>query len=205
MCQANEFRTDLYYRLNGYTISLPPLRDREDDRITLLEHTLARLNVELGRDVQGIAPEALKRLLEYDWPGNVRELQTVLRQAVLQASGPVLLADALPAEVRPSPVRSRVAERSSVDASEEGEGASAPSGIDHFVEARLKEGSTDLYAATLSHMEKSLLSQVLRHSGGNQSEAARILGITRGSLRNKIRSNNISIGPSISVTESATA
>ncbi|QDU88286.1 Nitrogen assimilation regulatory protein [Pirellulimonas nuda] len=206
MCQNNEFRTDLYYRLNGYTINLPPLRDRGDDRVMLLEHTLARLNAELGRDVQGIAPEALKRLLSYDWPGNVRELQTLLRQAVLQSSGPVLLADALPAEINPSPVRARATEShgsAPAPMSDEDREGDSDAGIDAFVDQRLQEGATDLYATTLSHMERSLLSRVLRHAGGNQSEAARILGITRGSLRNKIRANQISIGPTISVAEAA--
>ncbi len=204
MCQNNEFRTDLYYRLNGYTINLPPLRERGDDRVMLLEHTLARLNSELGRDVQGIAPEALKRLLNYDWPGNVRELQTLLRQAVLQSSGPVLLADALPAEINPAPVRVRATEPRDAGSPADDPGDTEV-GIDAFVDGCLQKNVTDLYATTLSHMERSLLSRVLRHAGGNQSEAARILGITRGSLRNKIRANQISIGPNISVAESAEA
>ena len=202
MCEEGKFRDDLYYRLNGYTITLPPLRDREEDRILLLEHFLAQLNRELGRDVQGIAPEALQRLLEYDWPGNIRELQGVLRQAVLQCSDQVLVTSVLPAEVQPAVVRKRpTSSTNSETVGDYGEEEAAEADITAFIAERLQGKSQDLYAETLEFMEKELLTLVLKHAGGNQSEASRILGITRGSLRNKIRTNGISIESAIEVAE----
>src|SRR5271163_2680146 len=91
-----KFRPDLYYRLGVFSISLPPLRERGDDLPMLVQHYLRRFSRELGREACQIAPEALKRLCDYSWPGNIRELQSVLKQALLQASGPVLLPAFLP-------------------------------------------------------------------------------------------------------------
>lgn len=193
MCEAGDFRNDLYYRLNGYTITLPPLRIRQDDRVLLLEHFLARLNRELGREVQGIAPDALQLLLEYDWPGNVRELESVLRQSLLHTAGTVLMATALPKEIRPSIVSaSNVRVNSSGSIPQE-------SDLSAFIAERLSKKSCDLYSEVLERVETELLKQVLQHAGGNQSEAARILGITRGSLRNKIRTHHIAIDQVVSV------
>ena len=122
-------------------------------------------------------------LRRYPWPGNVRELQSVLKQALLRAQGPVLLADFLPASVR---------------GEEEPAGTSAaPFDWEGFLEERLRAGSQDLYAEALALMERSLLTRVLRHTRGNQLQAAKILGITRGSLRTKIRTLGITIERSV--------
>src|SRR5262249_51731769 len=93
--EAGKFRADLYYRLGVFTIRLPPLRER-DDLPLLVRYYLRRFSKELGREVREVAPEALERLRGYAWPGNVRELQSVLKQALLRASGPVLLPAFLP-------------------------------------------------------------------------------------------------------------
>src|SRR5579872_5013457 len=90
------FRQDLYYRLGVFTIHLPPLRERGDDLELMVRHYVRRFDRELGRDVQTVAPAALELLRRYPWPGNVRELQSVLKQALLQAAGPVLLPEFLP-------------------------------------------------------------------------------------------------------------
>ena len=193
MCRKGEFREDLYYRLNGYTINLPPLKDRGEDRILLIEHFLARLAKELNKEVSGIAPDAQTALLEYDWPGNVRELESVLRRALLYCSGTVLLKSALGKDL--------FKEKQSANQSSKGSGVSADGGLARFVEDRLADESTDLYAETLAEMETQLLTTLLRHTEGNQSEAARILGITRGSLRNKIRSLGISIEQVVTVSD----
>jgi two-component system nitrogen regulation response regulator GlnG len=166
---------------------------RSDDRVLLLEHYLARLNRELGREVQGIAPDALQLLLEYEWPGNVREMESVLRQALLHSAGSVLMATALPKEVRPPLVHAaNGAVRSTKLPEYENE-------LVTFIAQRIREKSCDLYAEVLERVETELLTQVLQYAGGNQSEAARILGITRGSLRNKIRTLGIAIGQVVSV------
>src|SRR6516162_5532859 len=91
-----KFRPDLYYRLGVFTIQLPPLRERGDDLPLLAQHFVRRYSRELGRDVRQVAPEAMTRLRGYSWPGNIRELQSVLKQALLQASGAVLLPAFLP-------------------------------------------------------------------------------------------------------------
>jgi len=94
--EEGKFRPDLYYRLGVFTIHLPPLRERGDDLPVLVQHYLRRCSRELGRDVRKVAPEAMARLRGHSWPGNIRELQSVLKQALLQASGAVLLPDFLP-------------------------------------------------------------------------------------------------------------
>ena len=91
-----KFRLDLYYRLGVFTIHLPPLRERGEDLPLLVQFYLRRVSRELGREVREVAPEALARLRGYPWPGNVRELQSVLKQALLRAHGPVLLPEFLP-------------------------------------------------------------------------------------------------------------
>jgi two-component system nitrogen regulation response regulator GlnG len=95
------FRPDLYYRLSVYTIHLPPLRERGDDLLLLVHTYLNRFSRELGREVREVSPEAMKRLRGYGWPGNVRELQSVLKQALLQATGTILLSAFLPADITP--------------------------------------------------------------------------------------------------------
>src|SRR3989440_5486608 len=91
MAAEEKFRSDLYYRLSVFTIHLPPVRDRGEDLPMLVQHYLRRASRELGREVRDIAPDALECLRGYSWPGNIRELQSVIKQALLQASGPILL------------------------------------------------------------------------------------------------------------------
>src|SRR5713101_8108379 len=91
-----KFRPDLYYRLGVFTIHLPPLRERGEDLPLLVRHYLRRFSRDLGREVQEVAPDVLERLRGYSWPGNIRELQSVLKQALLRASGSVLLPAFLP-------------------------------------------------------------------------------------------------------------
>src|SRR5207237_2972092 len=108
--EEGKFRPDLYYRLNVFAIPLPPLRERGDDLPLLVQFYLRRFSRELGREVREIAPEAMERLRGYSWPGNVRELQSVLKQALLQARGTVLLPAFLPeslegpSEPAPAPI-----------------------------------------------------------------------------------------------------
>lgn len=187
MANEGAFRSDLYYRLNGFTITVPPLRERGDDIVLLLERIFNVYARQLGKDVQGIAPDALKLLVEYPWPGNVREMQSAVRRALLQTTGPVLLVDSLPDEIRTG--FRRMTNGFAANAN-----SHAATGIlEHLIEARLQAKSNDLYAESLAAMETCLLTRVLKLTGGNQSQAARILGITRGSLRNKIHALNIHI------------
>jgi two-component system nitrogen regulation response regulator GlnG len=183
MVASGEFRSDLYYRLSGFTIQLPPLRERRDDIISLLERYLAAYSKDLGKDVQGISPEALDQLLQYPWPGNVREVQNVLKQALLRSAGHVIIPEFLPDQIRMPP-------RGSADPFDGGEQSAD---LRRMIDQRLSENATNLYAESLEFMERCLVTRVLSVCEGNQSKAARILGITRGCLRNKVRMLGISI------------
>ena len=96
LAAQGKFRPDLYYRLGVFTIHLPALHERGDDLTLLARHYSRRYGRELGREVREVSPEALERLRAYAWPGNIRELQNVLKQALLRASGTVLLPAFLP-------------------------------------------------------------------------------------------------------------
>jgi two-component system nitrogen regulation response regulator GlnG len=184
MVTRGEYRSDLYYRLNVFTIQLPPLRERTEDMPELVHHFLQRYSRELHKDIQSVAPETLELLKAYPWPGNIRELQSVLKQAMLNASGPVLVPAFLPAVIQtgtPPKLNGPV----SAD-------------WERNLQERIQAGSQDLYAEMLTLMERQLLTTVLRHTQGNQLQAAKILGITRGSLRTKIRALGITIGRAVS-------
>lgn len=184
------FREDLYYRLNGFTIKLPPLRERGDDILLLLQHCLRRLGRELGKDVHGVAPEALDLLMHYPWPGNVRELEAVIRQSLLQTNGSVILPEFLP-EI----IRADFEEKLFVDPAD-----LPPGDLETFLDLRLRnDAAREIYAEAVSLMERYVISRVLRHTEGNQSQAAKMLGITRGTLRNKIRTLHIALGTRVTL------
>jgi two-component system nitrogen regulation response regulator GlnG len=181
------FRKDLYFRLNVFTIVLPPLRERGDDIEQLVDHFARKFSRAFDRPLQSIAPETYHALQAYSWPGNVRELQSVLKQAVLHMRGPVLLPEFLPRALTSSAP-------SDADLTKPADSTnSTPSAWDCFVDDRITAGTEDLYAEALLLMEREVLLRVLRRTGGNQVQAARILGITRGSLRTKIRTHGITI------------
>jgi two-component system nitrogen regulation response regulator GlnG len=184
---TGQFRSDLYYRLSVFTIHLPPLRERGEDLSLLVEHFLRHFNRDLGKEVQQVAPETMELLRKHNWPGNLRELQSVLKQAMLQTTGPVLLADSLPPNLY------------STEKPTETAAAAPTTGLDwpRFIQSRLEAGSNSLYAEALTLMERHLLTEVLRQTQGNQVQAAKILGITRNSLRFKIRAHDITIERSV--------
>jgi two-component system response regulator AtoC len=176
MVADGRFRQDLFFRLNVFPIRLPPLRERGDDVSLMIDHFARRFAAELGKPVPTVTPEAMEVLRRYPWPGNVRELQSVLKQALLRMKGAVLTPDELPAGVEVTAPR----DASGFD-------------WDRFVRTAIEAGTDNLYAEALTLMEREILVRVLRHTGGNQVQTARILGITRGSVRNKIKQLNISI------------
>lgn len=191
MVEDGDYREDLLYRLNGYSIDLPPLRERGNDLTTLVEHFLFRISRELGLKIDGLAPDAFEALQAYTWPGNIRELEGVLRQTLLQANGTVVAAEFLPRAILSSEGSTSAAAAAEVIETEEEGGL--PYNLKSFVKNRLDKKSSNVYAETLEMMERYLLSEILSLADGNQSETARILGITRGSLRHKIRSLGITI------------
>lgn len=187
MVAEGRFREDLYYRLNVFEIWLPPLRNRVDDLPVLVGHFVRRFSRQMERDLDMVAPETLDMIARYHWPGNLREFQSVLKQALLRSAGPVLLPAFLP-----DYMQARLRE-----AAAEPEQASPLEPWEAFLEERLRAGSQSLYAEWFSRMERHLLMRVLRHTGGNQVQAAAILGVTRRTLRNKIRGHGIAIERSI--------
>jgi DNA-binding NtrC family response regulator len=178
-----KFRADLYYRLSVFTIHLPPLRDRGEDLPILAQFYVRRCNQELGRDVQEIAPEAMERLRSYSWPGNIRELQSVIKQALLQAQGSVLLPSFLP-DFSGSPTDG--APPASVDL-----------GLETFIRQRLQPDARDLYAEAHGQLDRFLLASVLEYTGGSQHRASRLLGIARQTLRLKLRDLGMRVTQSV--------
>lgn len=173
------FRADLFYRLKVFCITLAPLRERREDVPILVEHLTKRFRRELARNVDLPGPEVLDVLGRYSWPGNVRELEGILKQAILQAPGPRLTIDDLPplqASFEPPP---------------------APTGFDaaRRLRERLAAGSENLHAELTQELERFLLTEVLRHTAGNQVQAARLLGIARNSLRKKMKQLDIAMEP----------
>ncbi len=179
-----KFRPDLYYRLGVFTIHLPPLRERGADLAMLVDHLVRRFGRELGRDVREVATETLDRLRAHAWPGNIRELQSVIKQALLRASGPVLLPAFLPdlgngrAEPASAPARE------SVD-------------LDAFLSGPIGPDSQELYAEAHRSLDRVLLPRVLDFTQGNQNQAARMLGIARQTLRMKLRELGLHVAHSI--------
>jgi DNA-binding NtrC family response regulator len=103
MVAEKQFRQDLYYRINGVTIRIPPLRERREDIPLLLHYFLQRSAEEDRKPIEGIDSEAQKYLMSYSWPGNVRQLQKTVKQMVVLATGPKITVDNLPQEIRPAP------------------------------------------------------------------------------------------------------
>ncbi|QEH37166.1 Nitrogen regulation protein NR(I) [Aquisphaera giovannonii] len=169
-----KFRPDLYYRLGVFTIHLPPLRERGEDLELLVRYLLRRLNPQLGRDVRDVSPEAMTRLRAYPWPGNVRELQSVLKQALLQASGPLLLDQFLPDSLKEPASAPRQAGR---------EGG--PLHADLLGEFSPED--RDLYSELHRQLDRLLLPRAMEFARGSQHQAALHLGIARQTLRQKLR------------------
>jgi two-component system nitrogen regulation response regulator GlnG len=171
------FRKDLYFRIKVVTIGIPPLRDRLGDVAELAHYYLYRYDRELGLDFRSFAPEALDILQSYSWPGNVRELQSVVKQAMLSASGHILLPEFFPETLRN--------EKPSLEPPSPG-----GSGFDlcEFVEGVLERGETDVYAKVLDRVDRVVLARVLRQTHGHQVRASEVLGLNRATLRTKMRS-----------------
>jgi DNA-binding NtrC family response regulator len=172
LVREGKFREDLYYRINTITIRVPPLRERREDILPLAGHFLARYGEALGKRITAISAEAQGALLAYPWPGNVRELRNVMERAVVLATGERITAENFP---------SQMAGRSMEVPAAGADGASAERVLPHN---------------KLEQMEKAMLLDVMRRNAGNVSSAARELGVSRDTLRYRIRKYDIpSKGP----------
>ncbi len=178
-----KFRAELYYLLRSFRITLPALRDREADIPLLVDHFVKRFS-KLGGAVSSepvrVSAESLSLLAHYSWPGNLDELQSVLRRALLETKGAVVASDYLLAAIGDRGRDSTVV-------------ADGTTNWRLFARHRMTDGSQRVYADAVAEMERNLLLQVLQAMNGNQARSARILGITRGNLRKKIRAHGISL------------
>ena len=155
--REGRLREDLYYRLNVFTISLPPLRDRRDDLPLLIQAFIDEFNARDNRSVRTVSPAAMRQLDQYEWPGNVRELRNVIERATILAKGELI-------EPAHLPVMGAVA------------AAAAPSAL----------GLTIAPGMTVDEAEQKLIMATLDSSGGNKTRAAEMLGISLKTLHNKL-------------------
>jgi two-component system response regulator AtoC len=156
----DQFRTDLYYRLNVMQIHIPPLRERKEDIVPLVEHFVQLFNKKMGLKIARITREAQTVLLKCPWKGNVRELQNVIERAMILTSGDAIDLDSLPYDIR-----------------------SAGSAIPEFTENKETLSLKRAYKV----LEKSMITKALNRTGGNRSQAAAILEISYPSLLQKIK------------------
>jgi DNA-binding NtrC family response regulator len=162
---AKRFREDLFYRLNVFHIRVPPLRERPPGAITVLtDHFLSQFAAVYGKEIERVSPETYRLLRRYPWPGNVRELKNVIQTALLMLDGKELKPEFIPERIR--------------EAVAKAEGDDLPA-CSFRVGTSLDAVETELIRLTLSHV------------GGNKKQAARILGISRRALYNKLKKHDL--------------
>ncbi|HEX9294564.1 MAG TPA: sigma-54 dependent transcriptional regulator [Polyangiaceae bacterium] len=170
---AGGFREDLYYRLNVVPIALPALRERVSDIPLLSAHFVAKFNARLKKEVSGIEPDAMERLVSYAWPGNIRELENVLERAILFCDTQHVRLIDLPVEVREGLAEAPRPSQSSI-AIEPKDGLGA-------------DGLKEQVKAAMSRLERELIVRALHQTGGNVTHAARLLKISRKGLQLKMK------------------
>lgn len=183
---AKQFREDLFYRLNVVRLHLPPLRERREDIPLLANYFLKKLAATQNTRVKSIAADALAALERHDWPGNVRELENSLQRAVVVAKGETIVAGDLPAEIF-SPRNILPGENQLLS------NAAAPGQTNLVVLARqlFDWARRDAKLKLIPAIERELIVQALLETNGNQVHAAKLLGITRATLRKRIDKFNI--------------
>lgn len=180
--ERDRFRRDLFYRIAVMTLHMPSLRERGDDVVLLAEHYLVRTAGRYGKAVRRLGPGARDQLLAYPWPGNVRELSHVIERAVLWSTGTTLEAEQLAAAIGPGvamtapPRPTDTGEYAIADAAAAAQAAQLPPGTD------------------LAQWERSMLETALRECAGNQTRAAQRLGISRDTLRYRMKKYGIQGG-----------
>jgi DNA-binding NtrC family response regulator len=167
------FSRDLFYRLSEFTILIPPLRNRKEDMLHIANRLLQATNVELGKDVKGFSPEAIRSLTEYSWPGNVRQLRSAVRRAVLQADSWIDTAHL------------------SIDENLETEIHGEPRNSDF----KWAEGLSlkEMVRRSTAELERRVLQEALRKTGGNKAKAARLLQMDYTTIHAKIKQYGINL------------
>ncbi|HVZ72661.1 MAG TPA: sigma-54 dependent transcriptional regulator [Polyangia bacterium] len=174
---AGAFREDLFYRLNVVPIHIPPLRDRREDIPLLVDHFLAKFNERLRKQVTSVSPDALERLVAHHWPGNIRELENLMERTVLFCEDAQIRGSDLPPEIGAHLVAAAAAPVApAVEGSAPVQGPPTPAGS-------LKEA----VRAQTERVERELIQRALDETGGNVTQAARKLKISRKSLQTKMK------------------
>lgn len=174
LIRTGRFREDLYYRLNVVRITLPPLRERGDDIMLLAEHFLNVSRQDEIRGPQGFSLEAREKLRNYSWPGNVRELANVIAQAVLSARGRLIIAEDLILSALPLPP---------TDAE-----STSPQPQSGTLEEIFEQQSGRVFVA----VERLIVAKALELARHNQVQAARLLGVSRNILRDRMKRYDLS-------------
>ncbi len=168
------FSRDLFYRLSEFTIIIPPLRNRKEDMFHIANRLLTATNVELSKQVKGFSQEAMRVLAEYSWPGNVRQLRSAVRRAVLQADSYI------------DPAHLSLEEHGETEADEGS----------HNPEFKWTEGLSlkEMVRRSTAELEKRVLVEALRKTGGNKAKAARLLQMDYTTIHAKIKQYGIQLG-----------
>jgi two-component system nitrogen regulation response regulator GlnG len=183
---SREFREDLFYRLNVVRVHIPPLRERRDDIPLLVNYFLKKFARAQGRAPKSILPAAVGMLERFHWPGNVRELENVVQRATVMAKGDVILPGDLPAEI--SSVPAGLDKAGAILGAKATPAAGGGGPLDWTAVGRMlfewarQEGKVKVLPA----VERELIVQALLETKGNQVQAAKLLGITRATLRKRV-------------------
>jgi DNA-binding NtrC family response regulator len=183
---AGQFREDLFYRLHGVRIHMPPLRERKDDIPLLVKYFLHKLTAGQAAQSKSIASSAVKVLERHHWPGNVRELESLLRRVCVVAQGDVVLLKDLPPEI--------TGESPSAGPVLSAEAATGEGGASNLVTVArqlFQWARRDPKLKVIPAVERELVIQALKETGGNQVHAAKLLGITRATLRKRVEKYGI--------------
>jgi two-component system, NtrC family, response regulator AtoC len=165
--EVNRFRLDLYYRLSVIQIDIPSLHERGDDVLLLTDHYISAFGKRLKKQIHGIAPEVAAAFRRYEWPGNVRELRNVIECALILEDGDVITMKYIPRAVD--------------------EGSKMLTSDNHPSGAISSQFRLPSAGVALEEVEMSLVRQAIDQSGGNQTRAAQLLGISRDQLRYRLK------------------
>jgi two-component system, NtrC family, nitrogen regulation response regulator GlnG len=183
-----KFREDFFFRLNVVPIRVPPLRERKEDIPILTQHFIDKFVGELSLPPKNLGPDALELLQSHSWPGNVRELENVIKRSMVLTGGAVIKAKDLKniLSENPAALKTEALEELSLE-------EIVRNKLTRFLERFDRLDSMDLYETILQMVERPLISLVLKKTGGNQIQAARVLGINRNTLRKMIRTLKIPV------------
>jgi nitrogen regulation protein NR(I) len=176
-----QFREDLFYRLNVVRLRVPPLRERRADIPLLVNYFLKKFSEKNKQPVKAVTDEALRALASYDWPGNVRELENVVHRALVVSKGDAILSADLPPEIsRTAKIENRSTSAGAAPT------AATPDDITTIAQSLFQIARRDSKLKLIPFLEREMVIQALKETKGNQVQAAKLLGITRATLRKRV-------------------